>query len=137
MAHSMQPSVKILCFQFKLVNTNLSIITTLDHPNFDCQSDPKTHQTLIFLAKSEVTRRIHWHAAPPWRPKSVHPALLCMQQIVQNTILFAFWNPRGNFLMPMVTHKHLFMQFLVKTRNHQFCNGKRTFPTSHALHCGA
>ena len=57
---------------------------------------------------------------PHGAPKSVHPPPLCMQKIVQNTILFAFWSPRGHFLMPMVTHKHSFMQFLVKTRNHQF-----------------
>ena len=33
---------------------------------------------------------------------------------------YYFESPSGHFLMPMVTHKHLFMQFLVKTRNHQF-----------------
>ena len=35
---------------------------TIHEANSDRQSAPKTHETLIFLAKQALTRRIFWHA---------------------------------------------------------------------------
>ena len=98
----------------------LLLFITLDHPNLTAQSVAKTQQTLIFLAKSEDTRANDCVAAPYWGPKSVHPPPSCIQKIVQNATLLASWSPRGHFMMPRVTHKHLFSQILVKTRNHWF-----------------
>ena len=66
----------------KLILTEASLYyITLRNPNSSCQSAPKTHKTLIILAKQPLTRRYLCDAPALLRPK-IHPWGPCSLKIL-------------------------------------------------------